>query len=166
MVNHLVPASSRLNKALREESYMLFPEIRASGSYITLPDPHKASSRLIHFLVRWLPRTVGYSKTERRSQFARYQGGKEPRGVSTGVRLIASTVLALLGGSLLIVPMVIMSFNPGRTKNLVTVSCSVLLFAFFLGAGVRSKSAEVFIATATYAAVLVVFVGTNGAASG
>ena len=62
--------------------------------------------------------------------------------------------------------MVIMSFDTNRTKSLVTVSCSVILFGFFLGAVIRSKSSEIFVATATYAAVLVVFVGTGGSASG
>jgi hypothetical protein len=57
--------------------------------------------------------------------------------------------------------MVIMSINTNRSKSLITVSCSVLLFGFFLGAVMRSKSTEIFIATATYAAVLVVFVGTG-----
>jgi hypothetical protein len=62
--------------------------------------------------------------------------------------------------------MAIMSFNINRTKSLVTVSRSVVLLGFFLGAIIRSKSSEIFVATATYAAVLVVFVGTGGTGSG
>jgi hypothetical protein len=63
-------------------------------------------------------------------------------------------------------PMAIMSFNTNRTKSLVTVSCSVVLFGVFLGAIIRSKSSEIFVANATYAAVLVVFVATGGTGSG
>jgi hypothetical protein len=62
--------------------------------------------------------------------------------------------------------MAIMSFNTNRTKSLVTVSCSVVLFGVFLGAIIRSKSSEIFVANATYAAVLVVFVATGGTGSG
>jgi hypothetical protein len=82
------------------------------------------------------------------------------------VRIIASTVIAVSGGALLIVPMLVMSFNTNRTKSLITVSCSVLLFGFFLSAVMKSKSSDIFVATATYAAVLVVFVGTSTNGSG
>jgi hypothetical protein len=63
-------------------------------------------------------------------------------------------------------PMAIMSSNTNRTKSLVTVSCSVVLFGVFLGAIIRSKSSEIFVANATYAAVLVVFVATGETGSG
>jgi hypothetical protein len=53
------------------------------------------------------------------------------------VQIIASTVVAISRGSLLI-----MSFDANRTKSLVTVSCSVLLFGFFLGAVISSVGTD------------------------
>jgi hypothetical protein len=38
----------------------------------------------------------------------------------------------------------------------------MLIFGFLLGAVIRSTTPEIFVVTATYAAVLVVFEGTNG----
>jgi hypothetical protein len=88
---------------------------------------------------------------------------------AAAVRIISSIINVTCGGGLLIMLMVIMSFDTNRTKSLVTVSCSVILFGFVLGAVIRSKSSVIFVATATYAAVLVVFavfVGISGSASG
>jgi hypothetical protein len=58
------------------------------------------------------------------------------------------------------------TFDTNRTRSLINVSVAVILFAFFLGAVVQSKGTEVFVATATYAAVLVLFVGATGSSSG
>jgi VIT1/CCC1 family predicted Fe2+/Mn2+ transporter len=124
------------------------------------PDRDPKSSRLASALNKLLPATFTYTKWEKaaRKPFWEYL---PPEQITLGVRIVASTIIAISGGALLIVPMVIMSFHSNRTKSLVTVSCSVLLFGFFLGVVIRSKSSEIFLATATYAAVLVVFVGTG-----
>ena len=82
------------------------------------------------------------------------------------VHTIASFILSLCSGAAIIVPMIIMSFQPGQTKSLVTTSVAVLLFGFVLSAVIRIKTSDIFLATATYAAVLVVFVGTSGTAGG
>jgi hypothetical protein len=71
--------------------------------------------------------------------------------------------MAFTGGASLIVPMLIMSFDPSRNKSLIVVSVSVLIFAVFLSSGIHASNQETLAATATYAAVLVVFVGTSGA---
>jgi hypothetical protein len=55
-----------------------------------------------------------------------------------------------------------MSFQTERTRSLVTVAVAVTLFGFFLVVGVRTKSSETFLATATYAAILVVFLASSG----
>lgn len=72
-------------------------------------------------------------------------------------------ILSLCSGASIIVPMVIMSFNGSTTKSLVTVSVAVVLFGFVLAAVVKVSSGNLIAATATYAAVLVVFVGVSGA---
>ena len=75
-------------------------------------------------------------------------------------------ILSVFSGATIVVPIVIMSFNSSRNKSLITVSAAVALFGFVLAAVVKASSESVFIATATYAAVLVVFVGASGTGSG
>ena len=57
--------------------------------------------------------------------------------------------------------MLIMSFHASKTKSLVTVSLAVLLFSFVLSIALKLQNNDVLAATAAYAAVLVVFVGTS-----
>jgi VIT1/CCC1 family predicted Fe2+/Mn2+ transporter len=141
----------------------VFPEIGTPsegdlfGKYYELPDSHRTSWRLATALNRLLPKNWTYSRDEK----LEYLKERPPRRFSIPVRIVASSIVAFFGGALLIVPMVVMSFNPSRPKSLITVSCAVFLFGFFLGAVLRSKSSDTFVATATYAAVLVVFVGTG-----
>ena len=59
-------------------------------------------------------------------------------------------------------PVLIMSFHATKAKKLTTLSVTVLLFAIAMAMGFRATNAETLVATATYAAVLVVFVGTSG----
>ena len=74
----------------------------------------------------------------------------------------ARMIMALFGGFALVVPMLIMSLHPSRLTNLLTTS----LFVFAVAAALAwfMKTAEpkdIIGATAAYAAVLVVFVGTS-----
>lgn len=73
--------------------------------------------------------------------------------------------MAFVGGAALVVPMLIMLLHASRNTSLITTSVSVLLFATFLAFGVSASPQETLVATATYAAVLVVFVGTSTAAT-
>jgi hypothetical protein len=64
---------------------------------------------------------------------------------------------------MLVVPMFIMRFPEVEVvKSLVTVSIAVLLFAGALSVFFKASNTDTMIATATYAAVLVVFVGVSG----
>ena len=69
--------------------------------------------------------------------------------------------MAFLGGAALLVPMIIMVFNSSLAKSLIVTSVAVFLFAVFLALGIYSSNMDTLVATATYAAVLVVFVGTS-----
>lgn len=69
--------------------------------------------------------------------------------------------MAIAGGLMLIVPVLIMMLVPSRTTSLVTVSIAVLIFSVLVAFTSTAKPQEVLAATAAYAAVLVVFVGTN-----
>jgi len=69
--------------------------------------------------------------------------------------------MAFVGGAALLVPMIIMVFEASLSKSLITTSVSVLFFAGFLSFGISASNQDILAATATYAAVLVVFVGTS-----
>lgn len=70
-------------------------------------------------------------------------------------------VAAVSGGLSLIVPMLIMAINPSQIKTLVTSSVAVLLFSLGLAWKSSAKTETLLATTATYAAVMVVFVGVN-----
>ena len=57
--------------------------------------------------------------------------------------------------------MVIMTLDKSVNKSLITVSVAVLLVGAALSLGIKASNMETLVATATYAAVLVVFVGSN-----
>ncbi|KIM96549.1 hypothetical protein OIDMADRAFT_148366 [Oidiodendron maius Zn] len=70
-------------------------------------------------------------------------------------------VMAIIGGLMLIIPMLIMTLVPSRLTSILTVSISVLIFSILVAIASTAKPQEVLGATAAYAAVLVVFVGTS-----
>lgn len=86
----------------------------------------------------------------------------QPEEISPFVDKLARLILAFGAGASLIVPVVIMRLNTNVTKSLITTSVAVVLFAVFLAFAVRASNTDTLAATATYAAVLVVFVGTSG----
>lgn len=74
-------------------------------------------------------------------------------------------IMALFGGIALIVPTVIMAKNQGINFSLITTAIATVLFALILALGATdSTGKDVLGATAAYAAVLVVFIGTSLAA--
>ncbi|KAL2075186.1 hypothetical protein VTL71DRAFT_128 [Oculimacula yallundae] len=129
------------------------------------PNTRSIGSELELILRRHLPKWITWSSSEKKSQPSYYAKGNSPREVSKVVRVISSTILSLCSGASIIVPMIVMSFDQSKDKSLIVVSVAVVLFSFVLGAVVQAKSENVFIATATYAAVLVVFVGVSGSNS-
>ena len=74
---------------------------------------------------------------------------------------MAWLILALVSGAALIVPMAVMVFRPSQTKSVVVAAVAVGLFAIFISFATKAENKEVLVATSTYAAVLVVFVGTT-----
>ncbi|KAF6798249.1 hypothetical protein CSOJ01_12719 [Colletotrichum sojae] len=68
---------------------------------------------------------------------------------------------ALVGGLSLITPMLIMSLDPSLKKSLITTSVFILVFGFVLAWRTSMQAGDVLTATATYAAVLVVFTGVS-----
>ncbi|WPH04232.1 Hypothetical protein R9X50_00712100 [Acrodontium crateriforme] len=73
--------------------------------------------------------------------------------------------MAAAGGLLLLVPVLIMANVPGKIASLTTTCLSMLVFAVLVTWLTDLEPNEVLAATAGYAAVLVVFVGTTTAPS-
>jgi hypothetical protein len=80
-------------------------------------------------------------------------------------RFSSRLAMALFGGFALIAPMLIMALHPTRLTSLLTTSIFVFAVAIALAWYMKeAQSKDVIGATAAYAAVLVVFVGTSTAA--
>jgi hypothetical protein len=112
-------------------------------------------------LMRVLPARMTYSQNERISRKAEYRSGKPPKEISAFLDGLVRFLVATLGGLFLVGPMLIMAIHPSRNKSLITVSAAVFLFIAVLSFGVKVNNVEALVSTATYAAVLVVFVGTS-----
>lgn len=114
-----------------------------------------------------IPRAWCWSKKERELRHEAYkldlQGrpGLRPKYPSVTATILAGIIVSLTSSMWILIPTIIMSFQASRTKCLITVGIAVTLFGFFLVVGVRTKSSETFLATATYAAILVVFIGSS-----
>ena len=163
VVNHLTPAPFSSSNAddFLEKARSAFPEIAMRSSVSTFPTSTSITSRLRDMLRRRLPKQLSYSKSEKVRSSSAYVWGEPPRENSTAVHLFAGVIIAFSSTIVLITPIVIITFTPSTAKSLVTLSTAVLLFGFFMAVVIRAKSTEIFVATATYAAVLVVFVGTS-----
>jgi hypothetical protein len=111
--------------------------------------------------MRHLPSWLVFSHEERIERSKEYSEGKPPKEVSAFVDRLVRFLIAVTGGVFLIVPMIVTTLYQSQVKGLVTVSVAVVLFAILLAFGVQVSNVETLVATATYAAVLVVFVGTS-----
>jgi uncharacterized membrane protein len=113
------------------------------------------------FFMRRLPAWMTWSQNAREARKTEYNDRKSPREVSAFVDRFTRFVVAGVGGLFLIGPMLIMSFGPSKNKSLITVSASVMLFISVLSLWIKVSNVEALVSAATYAAVLVVFVGTS-----
>lgn len=128
------------------------------------------SSNLPDPLRRGLKTTLGKILPERLITTAEEQNYKKhwrllhsqpPMTISPFIDKLARFLIAIIAGATLVVPMLIMIFDKSETKNIITVSAAVAIFSLVLSFGIRTTNAETFVGTATYAAVLVVFLGAN-----
>ncbi|KAF7915044.1 uncharacterized protein EAE98_011367 [Botrytis deweyae] len=113
------------------------------------------------FLRKYLHKRLSWSTTEQSARRTDFYKNSLPETYSPFVDWLARFIIAVGGGAALIVPMLIMSIDAGKVKSLVTVSVAVILFALSVSLGFKIDNKDTLTATATYAAVLVVFVGTN-----
>jgi hypothetical protein len=86
-----------------------------------------------------------------------------PEEVSPIVDGIARLVISVVAGAALITPVIVKEVGERSVrKNLITMSVAIGVFAIALAFGRKTSNTETLIATATYAAVVAVFVGTGG----
>lgn len=111
--------------------------------------------------MKYLPVALTYSSEEKRQRPREYEEGKAPLLVSALVDRSVRFITAMTGGVFLVGPMIIMAIDPSQSKSLITVSIALLIFSLVLSFGIKVSNVETLVATATYAAVLVVFVGTS-----
>jgi hypothetical protein len=140
-------------------------QARVNGSfhshYCYFQDADERVDPLRGTLIQYLPASLAFSREERISRGRDYSERKAPREVSRFVDRLTRVLLASTGGIFLVLPMIIITLHPSQSKSLVTVSVCVTLFALVLALSIRVSNVKTLISTATYAAVLVVFVGAN-----
>lgn len=116
--------------------------------------------------MKHLPSRLTFSHHERLARMKEFEDEVTPKTVSKFVDRLARLIAAFAGGVFLIAPMIIMTLHPSQAKSQVTVSVAVVVFALLLSFGIQVSNIETLVSTATYAAVLVVFVGTSSGGSG
>lgn len=77
------------------------------------------------------------------------------------VDAVARVLVALIGGASLVAPLIMMMYLTSKTARLSIICAFVFVFSIFMGIATKGSNQEVLGATAAYAAVLVVFVGTS-----
>ncbi|KAH6843323.1 hypothetical protein B0I37DRAFT_215933 [Chaetomium sp. MPI-CAGE-AT-0009] len=150
-----------LERVFGDDAYHFIDE---GSGYRRLADPSLLpTDNFREMLKRHLPRSVTYTKYDIRNRTDEYFNNEPPEQVSPFVDRLARFLVAFLGGAMLVVPMMVMRLPEVTVvKSLVTVSISVVAFAGALSVLFRASNTETMVATATYAAVLVVFVGVSG----
>ncbi|KAK4146107.1 uncharacterized protein C8A04DRAFT_25916 [Dichotomopilus funicola] len=150
-----------LAQAFKSEYSTLIQE--GEGGFRRFPDPTLLSTDpLRNFLKRHLHRRFTYTPGDKYKHAREYYAGDPPEDVSPGVDRLARFLVAILGVGMLVTPMFIMRLpDVSLLKSLVTVSVAELIFAGGLSMIFRATNTETLVATATYAAVLMVFVGVT-----
>ncbi|CEF85502.1 unnamed protein product [Fusarium graminearum] len=133
-----------LERVFGDESYQFIDE---GTGYRRFDDPSLLpTDNLREVLKRRLPRSMTYTSYDIRNRTEEYFNNEPPEQVSPLVDRLARFLVAFLGGAMLVVPMMVMRLPEVTVvKSLVTAS-----------------NTDTMVATATYAAVLVVFVGVSG----
>jgi VIT1/CCC1 family predicted Fe2+/Mn2+ transporter len=129
--------------------------------YCSFHDAEDRVDPLRRALMRYMPSFLAFSDEEKMSRAREYSEGKAPREVSVFVDRLTRFLVAMTGGIFLVVPMIIMTLHQSKAKSLITVSVCIVLFALITALGVRVSNVETLMSTATYAAVLMVFLGVN-----
>ena len=77
--------------------------------------------------------------------------------------VITRFLVALIAGTFLVIPLVVLSHQSSNQAHLVTISIFIILFSFLMSLLTRATNEETMAASAAYAAVLSVFFSNNSA---
>ena len=121
-----------------------------------------ASDPLRGLFKQYMARRFIYTKAEIAQRADEYLAGESLLAISSTVDKSAWFIVVFVGEAALIVSVLIMSFHATKTNRVTTLSVAILLFTIAMAVGFRTTNAETLIATATYAAVMVVFVEISG----
>ena len=153
---------------------------RAMTSHITKETPHRAVTEMVG---SYLSRKRGASEdlenspdsdepigprieerkpgtTEKKVTIS-FAGRPYNVPISKGVDLTARVLISIIAGVFLLAPMFALSYIEERRYRLMTTSLFTFVFAIALSVLSEAKNQELVTATAAYAAVLVVFIGTS-----
>lgn len=132
------------------------------NSYLMLQRKQLQKSDLVReFLRKHLARQISWSEEEKATRRADYSQGIPPDIYSPTLDRIARFLVGLMGGAWLVVPLIIMAVHSSLVKTMITVCTAVVLFSLAVSLLFELDNKDTVTATATYAAVLVVFVGTS-----
>ncbi|CZR67095.1 uncharacterized protein PAC_16994 [Phialocephala subalpina] len=157
---------------LRSEVSGYFPDVMKSEekknpfdseTYRCLSQPpkqHEHGDPLRYFLCSHLSVRIKYSAEEKKLRKTDFDKEYPPITVSPRVEL-ARFIIAMFGPISILVPMIIMSLNPSKTKSLITTSVATVFFACCCSLTLQTANDQTLAATAGHAAVLMVFVGLN-----
>lgn len=130
-------------------------------NYRRLPDPQTSqpTDQLRDFLRTYGPRELTWTKEEKALKKDLYAAKLAPQVLSAKADRLARFLVAMVGALFVLVPMYIMALHQNRTKNLITTTLAVVLFAVVCSITLRTTVDQTLASTAAYSAVLVVFVG-------
>ena len=79
--------------------------------------------------------------------------------------IITRFLVALLAGAFLVIPLVVLSYQSSSQTHLITISICIVIFSLLVSLVSRASNEQIMVASAGYAAVLVVFLSNspNGA---
>jgi hypothetical protein len=108
----------------------------------------------------YLPKQISWSPEEKAMRKELYEDGRyKPERLSSTADRLARFIVAMGGALFILVPMYIMALHQNPTKNLITTTVAVILFALVCSIPLKLANDQTFSATVGYAAVLMVFVG-------
>ncbi|KID92670.1 hypothetical protein MGU_00259 [Metarhizium guizhouense ARSEF 977] len=106
-----------------------------------------------------------YSEDSERLYRSKEFGDAKPTDeISTLVDNLVRLLIALVAVLVPVAPMFIISVHPSPKKSLIPSSAFMIMFACVLSFAVKTSYVEALVATATYLAALMVFVGANSSA--
>ena len=160
-----IKLGSYFRKPLQNTFPIIYPDYK-DAKLVHLDESSKSKSGSIdplrNFLKRVLPRNLTWTLEERERHDVWDLLSMEPEEISPFVDRLARFIVAITGGLSLVIPMLVMRLGETLPKSLTTVSVAVVLFSALTSLMFKASNVETLGATAAYAAVLVVFVGTSG----